>query len=32
MNSATKIGKCLSLWGATLFLGASLVVGTFQQD
>jgi hyperosmotically inducible protein len=32
MNPATKIGKCLSLLGATLFLGASLVAGTVQQD
>jgi hyperosmotically inducible protein len=32
MNSATKIGKCLSLLGATLFLGASLAAGTVQQD
>jgi len=32
MNPATKIGKCLSLLGATLFPGASLVAGTVQQD
>jgi hyperosmotically inducible periplasmic protein len=32
MNSAWKIGKCLSLLGATLFLSASLVAGTVQQD
>jgi hyperosmotically inducible periplasmic protein len=32
MNSASKIGKCLSLLGATLFLSASLVAGTVQQD
>jgi hyperosmotically inducible protein len=32
MNSASKIDKCLSLLGATLFLSASLVAGTVQQD
>jgi hyperosmotically inducible periplasmic protein len=32
MISAPKIGKCLSLLGATLFLGASLLAGTAQQD
>ena len=32
MNPATKIDKCLSPPGATLFLGASLVAGTVQQD
>jgi hyperosmotically inducible protein len=32
MNSASKIGKFLSLLGATLFLSASLVAGTVQQD
>ncbi len=32
MNPTSKIGKCLSLLGATLFLGASLVAGTVQQD
>ncbi len=32
MNPATKIDKCLSLLGATLFLSASLVAGTVQQD
>jgi hyperosmotically inducible periplasmic protein len=32
MNSASKVGKCLSLLGATLFLSASLVAGVAQQD
>jgi hyperosmotically inducible periplasmic protein len=32
MNSASKIGKCLSLLGATLFLSASLIAGVAQQD
>jgi hyperosmotically inducible protein len=32
MNSASKIGKCLSLLGATLFLSAALVAGTVQPD
>jgi len=32
MNSASKICKCLSLLGATLFLSASLVAGAVQQD
>jgi|SRR5579863_210422 len=32
MISAPKIGKCLSLLGATLFLGSSLLAGTAQQD
>jgi hyperosmotically inducible periplasmic protein len=32
MSSAPKIGKCLSLLGATLFLSASLVAGGVQQD
>ena len=32
MYRASKIGKCLSLLGATLFLSASLVAGGVQQD
>ena len=32
MNVAPKIGKCLSLLGAALFLSASLVAGAVQQD
>ena len=32
MNFAPKIGKCLWLLGATLFLSASLVAGAVQQD
>jgi hyperosmotically inducible periplasmic protein len=32
MNSASKIGKCLSLLGATLFLSVSLAAGAVQQD
>ena len=32
MNSASKIGKCLSLLGATLFLSASLAAGAVRQD
>jgi hyperosmotically inducible periplasmic protein len=32
MYRASKIGKCLSLVGATLFLSASLVAGGVQQD
>jgi hyperosmotically inducible periplasmic protein len=32
MNSASKIGRCLSLLGASLFLSASLVAGSVQQD
>jgi hyperosmotically inducible periplasmic protein len=32
MNRASKIGKCLSLLGATLFLSASIVAGAVQQD
>jgi hyperosmotically inducible protein len=32
MNFAPKIGKCLWLLGATLFLSASLVTGAVQQD
>ncbi len=32
MNSASKIGKCLSLLGATLFLSASLIAGAVQLD
>jgi hyperosmotically inducible protein len=32
MNSASKIGKCLSLLGATLFLSASLAAGAVQKD
>ena len=32
MYRASKIGKCLSLLGATLFLSASLVAGSVQQD
>ena len=32
MYRASKIGKCLSLVGATLFLSASLVAGGAQQD
>ena len=32
MNFAPRIGKCLSLLGATLFLSASLVAGAVQQD
>jgi len=32
MYRASKIGKCLSLVGATLFLSASLVAGSVQQD
>jgi hypothetical protein len=32
MNSASKIGKCLSLLGATLFLSASLAAGAVLQD
>jgi osmotically-inducible protein OsmY len=32
MNRTSKIGKCLSLLGAALFLSASLVAGAVQQD
>ena len=32
MSRASKIGKCLSLLGATMFLSASLVAGTIQQE
>ena len=32
MHRPSKIGKCLSLLGATLFLSASLVAGAPQQD
>lgn len=32
MYRASKIGKCFSLLGATLFLSASLVAGSVQQD
>lgn len=32
MNPAWKLRKCLSLLGAMLFLSASLVAGTVQQD
>ena len=32
MHSASKIGKCLSLLGATLFLSASLFAGAAQQE
>jgi hyperosmotically inducible periplasmic protein len=32
MNPASKIVKCLSLLGATLFFSASLVAGVVQQD
>ncbi|MGA7840821.1 MAG: BON domain-containing protein [Candidatus Acidiferrales bacterium] len=32
MHRASKIGKCLSLLGATLFLSASLFAGAAQQD
>jgi hyperosmotically inducible protein len=32
MYRASKIGKCFSLLGATLFLSASLVTGAVQQD
>ena len=32
MNRPSKIGKYLSLLGATLFFSASLIAGTAQQD
>jgi hyperosmotically inducible periplasmic protein len=32
MNLASKIGACLTLLGATLFLSASLVAGAAQQE
>ncbi len=32
MHRASKIGKCLSLLGATLFLSASLFAGAAQQE
>jgi len=32
MHAASKVHKCLSLLGATLFLSASLVAGAPQQD
>ncbi|MGA9569588.1 MAG: BON domain-containing protein [Candidatus Acidiferrales bacterium] len=32
MHRASKIGKCLSLLGATLFLSASLFAGAGQQE
>jgi hyperosmotically inducible periplasmic protein len=32
MNLASKIGQCLALLGATLFLSASLVAGTAPQE
>jgi hyperosmotically inducible periplasmic protein len=32
MYRTSKIGKCFSLLGATLFLSASLVAGSVQQD
>jgi len=32
MKPASKIGKCLSLLGATFVLSASLVAGAVQQD
>jgi hyperosmotically inducible protein len=32
MSATSKIGKCLSLLGATLFLSASLVAGIVQQE
>jgi hyperosmotically inducible protein len=32
MSATPKIGKCLSLLGATLFLSASLVAGIVQQE
>ncbi len=32
MHRTSKIGKCLSLLGATLFFSASLIAGTPQQE
>jgi hyperosmotically inducible protein len=32
MHRPSKIGKCLSLLGATLFFSASLIAGAAQQD
>ena len=32
MHRPSKIGKCLSLLGTTLFLSASLIAGAPQQD
>ncbi len=32
MHHASKIGKCLSLLGATVFLSASLIAAAPQQD